>query len=105
MFGYRHRFGGRGRGQCSGRGFSRGFGPGRGACYRYYMTHGTWPDWLRWAGDPGYGRAMVAQNVAPQAWTTANSAPMNEVEPLRQEVQELQSQIDKALQQLSDLSV
>ncbi len=109
MFGYERGFGGgRGRGRHAGRGFGRGygrgFGPGRGACYNYYMTRGTWPAWSRWAGGPGYGRYMAAQTVAPNAWTAPADAPTGEVAQLRQEVQELQVQIDEALQHLSDLS-
>ncbi|MGC9399676.1 MAG: hypothetical protein ACP5HM_11135 [Anaerolineae bacterium] len=101
MFGYGRGYGfggGWGRG-----GFGRGFGPGGGACVSYYMTHGTWPAWSRWAGGPGYWRAMVAQNVAPDAWTPP-AAPMDEVQQLRQEVQQLRTQIDEALRRLSERS-
>ncbi len=108
MFGYGRGYGfgrGRGRGWHAGRGFGRGygrgFGPGRGACYDYYMTHGTWPAWSRWAGGPGYGRYMAAQNVAPDAWAAPANAPTGEVAQLRQEVHELQAQIEEALQRLS----
>jgi len=109
MFGYGRGFGGWGRGRSGGRGlgrgFRRGFGPGRGACYNYYITHGTWPVWSRRAGGPGYGRYVVAQNVDPNAWpawTAPADAP--DVEQLRQEVQQLQTEIDEALQRLSEMN-
>jgi len=65
------------------------------------MTHGTWPAWSRWGGGPGYWRTMAAQNVAPGTWTAPANAPTGEVAQLRQEVQNLQTQIDEALERLS----